>query len=280
MSEGHRGSRAQVTLKVATSLDGRIATASGESQWITSAASREEVHRLRAEHHAVLVGSGTVLADDPMLTVRLGGYEGRQPLRVVVDGRGRTPLTANVVRTAQTYGELETGSGAAWWTVHAMTPPWDRRADGVAPTLIIRSEEARGPQTWADVKVDRYFAAGCAIGFAGPSAQGGLAPGEVLGQIDKALGRLHQLEVPGYGGDGALFLEGGGTLAASFLREDLIDRIEWFRAPIVLGAEGKPALGELGLPRLGDAPRFERTAIRELGSDIWESYVRRGDLDG
>ncbi len=94
--------RPLVLLKLATSLDGRLATHSGESQWITGASARAFGHLLRHQHDAVMVGSGTVLADDPRLTVRLPGLEARQPVRIIVDGRLRTPLTAKLVAEART----------------------------------------------------------------------------------------------------------------------------------------------------------------------------------
>ena len=90
-----------VTLKLATSLDGRIATGAGESRWITGPQAREAVHRLRAEHDAVLVGVETALADDPELTVRLEGWSGRQPARVVLDSRQRLAESCKLVATAR-----------------------------------------------------------------------------------------------------------------------------------------------------------------------------------
>ncbi len=95
-----RDGRPMVGLKLAMSLDGRIATRSGDSRWITGEAARRFGHRLRAGHDAIMVGSGTALADDPLLSCRLPGLEDRSPVRVVMDRRGRLPETSQLVATA------------------------------------------------------------------------------------------------------------------------------------------------------------------------------------
>lgn len=89
-----------VTAKFAVSLDGKIATRSGDSKWISGEAARKQVHSLRYTNDAIMAGANTVLTDDPRLTTRCGAGKGgtarKQPLRVIVDGKGRTPLTARV----------------------------------------------------------------------------------------------------------------------------------------------------------------------------------------
>ena len=96
-----KAGRPFVCLKTATSLDGCIATATGESKWITGEDARQHVHAVRASMDAVLVGVGTVLADDPQLTCRIEGLEDASPVRIVLDRQLRTPLDAKLVSSAK-----------------------------------------------------------------------------------------------------------------------------------------------------------------------------------
>jgi diaminohydroxyphosphoribosylaminopyrimidine deaminase/5-amino-6-(5-phosphoribosylamino)uracil reductase len=204
-----------VTLKMATSLDGRIATASGESQWITGELARLEGHRLRAAHDAILVGVETVLADDPELTVRLPGRPVDQPLRVVLDSRLRTPPTARVA------------SGGDSLILTAADPA------AVGHAVVEQVEIEHGRPT----------AAAC-------------------------LSALKRRGVT------SVLIEGGGEVSASFLRAGLVDRLEWFRAPILLGGEGRPCVAALALAGLADAPKFRCLAVEPCGDDLWERYER------
>lgn len=126
-----------VTLKAAVTLDGRTAARSGESKWITGPESRAEAHRMRAEADAVLVGVGTVLADDPELTVR--AVRGRDPVRVVLDSQLRTPGSAKLVSTANQVTTL---------ILHAHGAPVQRaaklRARGVELVAVRKARRGAG----------------------------------------------------------------------------------------------------------------------------------------
>lgn len=222
MSEG----RPLVTLKLASTLDGRIATREGESRWITGEAARRAAHALRGRNDAVMVGVGTVLADNPDLTCRLPGYRAFPPVRVVVDSHLRTPL---VTRLAATAREVPT-----WMLVRDDTDPGRVRA------------------------------------FAGIGAKVFPLPGTDAG-VDLGAGLAALAEA----GITRLLVEGGGQIAAALLRARLVDRIAWFHAPAVMGADAWPAVAAFGIERLADMPRFVRLETRPLGEDVLTEFVRQ-----
>ncbi|MBW8304436.1 MAG: RibD family protein, partial [Brevundimonas sp.] len=209
--------RPRVTLKLATSLDGRIATASGESQWITGEAARAEGHRLRASHDAILIGVGTALADDPQLTVRQPGLEDRQPVRIVMDSRQRLDPDSKLVRSA-----------------------------GASPVILVTVQLPAPALARAGVEVIQVHA--------GPDGRPSLK---------------HTLTALRGRGLISLLVEGGGEVAASFLRADAVDRLEWFRAPILLGGEGRACVAALALANLAAAPPFRRVCAEPVGGAVW-----------
>jgi diaminohydroxyphosphoribosylaminopyrimidine deaminase / 5-amino-6-(5-phosphoribosylamino)uracil reductase len=211
--------RPLVTLKLATSLDARIATSTGESRWISGPEARALSHKLRAEHDAVMVGTGTVVVDDPQLTCRLPGLEDRSPVRVVLDRQLRIPRGAQVFADAHRT--------ATWVvTVRGCDPVLSERVRATGASLI---------EAVADHK----------------------------GRIDLAAA-LHAL---GARGLTRLMVEGGGRLAAALLRARLVDRVVWIHAPLLIGADGVPAVAGFGVVALDDAPRFERMVSDTVGED-------------
>jgi diaminohydroxyphosphoribosylaminopyrimidine deaminase/5-amino-6-(5-phosphoribosylamino)uracil reductase len=122
-----------VTWKMAASLDGKVASRDGTSRWITGPEARADVHRLRAASDAIVVGAGTALADDPSLTVRMPGYRGRPPLRVLVDARGRVPAR----------GDLFSGEAPTLVATTALAPE-ERRGEWAAAGAEVLVYEAEG----------------------------------------------------------------------------------------------------------------------------------------
>jgi diaminohydroxyphosphoribosylaminopyrimidine deaminase/5-amino-6-(5-phosphoribosylamino)uracil reductase len=182
-----RTGRPFVIWKYAATLDGRVAAADGTSRWITGSQARIDVHRLRAECDAIVVGTGTVLADDPELTVR--GIEfSRQPLRVVV---GRRPL-----------------------------PPSARVLDAAAETLLLADHDPAAVLTE-------------------------LADRDVV----------------------SVLLEGGPTLAASFVAAGLVDKVVGYVAPALLGA-GPSVLASVGIETIAETLRLQVDDVRLIGGDV------------
>ena len=201
-----------VALKYASTLDGKTASSTGDSRWITGERARAETHRLRAAYDAVVVGANTVLADDPQLNVRdtanPGGHGGRQPLRVVVDGRLRTDPAARLHEVGEGGGSLVLAAGPAVASrlarftrlgveVEVLESPQPGGADllgalgrrGVSSVLV----EGGGELAWSFAKaglVDRVYA------FFGPLMLGGrTAPTPVGGGGFDRLAGAVQLEI-------------------------------------------------------------------------------------
>jgi diaminohydroxyphosphoribosylaminopyrimidine deaminase/5-amino-6-(5-phosphoribosylamino)uracil reductase len=221
-----REGRPLVTVKAATTLDGRIATSTGESQWITGEISRALGHGLRARHDAILVGGQTALADDPSLTCRLPGLAGASPIRVVLDGRQQLPLSHALVATAR-----ETPT---WILTRAGAETARLQAYRVAGAEVI--EVSAGPGSYPDLRL--------------------------------ALASLAERGVT------RLLVEGGGRVVAALLEADLVDRIVWFRAPVLIGGDGIPVAAACGVRDLDAAPKFVKVSARPAGPDTVEIYAR------
>jgi diaminohydroxyphosphoribosylaminopyrimidine deaminase/5-amino-6-(5-phosphoribosylamino)uracil reductase len=257
-----------ITLKLATSLDGRIATAAGESRWITGPQAREQVHKLRAMHNAVLVGVETAIADDPELTVRLQGYVGPQPTRVVLDSKQRLPINSKLVREAY---RLDT-------VVVSVERAKERLTKAGVQVLTVAAKEGRPDPAniegmlaaWAHAKL---LALEKTTPRDDPKAFA-QALNKLIENRDSPAGDIPAAADFSDSPPFNLLIEGGGQVAASFLAAGLVDKIEWFRAPIILGDEGRPAVGEFVLNRLKDAPRFKRIEVSSVGDDQWERYER------
>ncbi len=218
-----RTARPLIRLKLASTLDGRIATKTKESQWLTGEAARRAAHAMRGRHDGVLVGVGTVLSDDPELTCRIEGFRKTPLIRIVVDSHLRTPLMSKLVRTA------------------SANPLWLLHRNGADPARKTALEQA-------GVKLYEL-----------PVSPAGVD----LPQAMKLLARL---------GLTRILAEGGGTLAAGLLRENLVDRLAWFHAPGIIGGDGWPSAQAFGVTTIASMPRFSPVAQERWGEDMLTTY--------
>ena len=227
--ENHQGfltrinlGRPMVTLKLALTLDGKIATQTGDSQWITGPSARQLVHIMRANHDAVMVGSNTSIRDNPDLRPRIQGIDGNK-VRVVCDTQLRSDPRGNLAKTSDQ---------APLWLCHG-------------PNADLKK--------WAKTKAQLLE---CPINGGHLSLPETL---QVLG--DQGLTRV--------------FCEGGGTLAAALLKNDLVDRLIVMSAGCVIGADGLSGVAALGVKELAQAKRFDLMETTTLGGDIISHWTRR-----
>lgn len=244
-----------VTAKFAMSLDGRTATRSGDSKWITGDEARQAVHEMRAMSDAVMVGIGTVLIDDPRLTARVaalrepqGPVVVRPRLRVVVDTDGRMPPAAALLsKPGHVLWVRGKGAAASSTTREApvFSPPPTERGT--------RGSGSQGEGTKANVESIEL-----------PRHEGGV-------DLDALLALLGQREVC------TVMVEGGGTLLGGLFDRGLVDKVAAFIAPVVIGGKGAPGpVGGLGPGKISDGLRLEKVSYRQVGGDMLVmGYVKR-----
>jgi diaminohydroxyphosphoribosylaminopyrimidine deaminase/5-amino-6-(5-phosphoribosylamino)uracil reductase len=225
--------RPWITVKIAASLDGRVALANGASRWITSEDSRLDVQRLRARSCAVLTGVGTVIADDPRLTVRAEAIDtmGRQPWRVVCDTRARTPSRAQLLR--------ESGKTLIYVAAGLASPGRVAGLESAGAEVIVMHEldEARAQLDSAQLDLKSLLA-----------DLGGRACNEVL-------------------------VEAGPRLSASFIGagsvgESLADEVVIYMAPIALGNDALSMLPLPAITAMEDRRNFAWQEVKRIGPDL------------
>ena len=242
--------RPYVIMKTAMTLDGKIAAFTGDSKWVTNEESRKMVHQLRSEMAGVIVGIGTVLADDPMLNVRLDG-DHHQPARIVVDSNLRIPIDSQLVKTAKEYRTI------------------------VACRHFDRSEEKRSAveksflvESLNNDHKQYDFVDG---GFLDSLRSLEMTGVEILQcseknnhvDINDLMTKLGSLGID------SLLLEGGGTLNAAFLEAGCVDEVWAFIAPKIIGGEGaKTPISGKGIAKMSDAIQLQNIDIQNINGDI------------
>ena len=232
--------RPYVIMKTAMTLDGKIAAHTGDSKWVTNEESRKMVHELRSELAGVVVGIGTVLADDPMLTCRLEG-EHHQPVRIVVDSNLRIPVDSQLVKTANEYRTI------------------------VACRHFDRSEAERSEVEKSSLNVNKQK------GFLDSLRSLEMTGVEHLEcQSNNNHVDINDLMTKlGAMGIDSLLLEGGGTLNAAFLEAGCVDEVWAFIAPKIIGGEGaKTPVSGKGIDKMSEAINLQDIDIQNINGDI------------
>ncbi|MGK6312838.1 bifunctional diaminohydroxyphosphoribosylaminopyrimidine deaminase/5-amino-6-(5-phosphoribosylamino)uracil reductase RibD [Neorhizobium sp. DT-125] len=250
--------RPYVTLKLAVSADGKLGRR-GEEVAITGPEARAEVHRLRAQSDAILVGIGTVLSDDPELTVRIPGMEDRSPLRIVLDRRLQLPLDSKLVRTARDVPVIVAASPSSVFPADApSTPP--SALPGISPSRGEIGKKSTSFPASTLASADREDSSTASGKDVARSVAPSISPreGEMPGRAEGGSSAIKRemliqagveimdsseldilLAIFAARGISSLLVEGGAIVAKAFLDTGLVDRILLF--------EGAGAIGEGGL---------------------------------
>lgn len=199
-----------ISLKLGMSLDGKIATEDGESQWITNSDARKYGHRLRTQHQAIMVGINTIVRDNPQLTTH--GMSSTNPHSIILDRCLRIPVKAHVVRKS---------------TIIITTPKASQKKKAVLQKKGVTILTLKEKTTMHDI-----------------------------------------LEILFQKGIISILVEGGATIAGGMIRENLVDEIYFFYAPLIIGGEKIAAIGGKGVQNLANAPRFNIKKTQKIGDNF------------
>jgi diaminohydroxyphosphoribosylaminopyrimidine deaminase / 5-amino-6-(5-phosphoribosylamino)uracil reductase len=255
-----RDGRPHVTLKLAVSADGKAGLAGRRPAAITGEAARARVHLMRAMNDALLIGIGTALADDPLLTCRLPGLAARSPVRVVLDAALRLPPKGALARSA--------GETPVW--VIAGTDDGRRTTEDRSQGMSVLGKSNNQPRAEAfgdPSSVLRRLSSGQALRAQGVEV---LRCAAADGRIDLAAA----LRLLAGRGITRLLVEGGPRVAASFVAADLVDEAAILRSRKAIGADGIDALDGISLTAFTASPRRRLRDIETLGDDTIEVYER------
>ena len=246
--------RPYVIMKTAMTLDGKITAFTGDSKWVTNEKSRKIVHQLRSEMASVIVGIGTVLADDPMLNVRLDGNP-HQPIRIIVDSNLRIPIDSQLVKTAKEYRTIV--AYCHFDRSEAERNEVETRAKRELSPLVKKSSINENNLNDSEKQgfLDKLEMTGAEI-IECQSNNGHV----VINDLMTKLGSL---------GIDSLLLEGGGTLNAAFLEAGCVDEVWAFIAPKIIGgaASQTPVSGK-GIAKMSDAIQLQDIDIQNINGDI------------
>ena len=242
-----------VALKYAMTADGKIATASGASKWISGQESRDFVHQLRAKYSCILCGIGTVLKDDPLLTCRIPG--GRNPTRVICDSNLRIPLESNIVQTARDVPTIVACRGLT------------QNQDAGANQKCSQNQEAAAPVIPA-LDAGIFSAKQKALRDLGVQIIQAGSNRVDLRLLLKALAERNLDSV---------LVEGGSQINFSFLEAGLANRLYCFVAPKIFGGAAPTPVGGRGVLEVADAFALATRDARKIGDDILIEYESSGN---
>ncbi len=218
-----------VILTIALTMDGKIATKTGDSKWVSGPESRQRVHQIRNQVDATCVGIGTIIRDDSRLTTRLIDKHGRDPLRVVIDSLLKVPIKANIfIQKSNASNIIVTTKNAFFKRMHEIEKTGSR-------VLEVNSHERN--------KVD-------------------------LKDMIKELGKM---------GITSIMIEGGAEIAASAIKEDIVDKVIFFISPKIIGGKTAPCpIGGEGIAKMSDAIKLKHIKTKNYGEDIMiEGYIEK-----